>query len=50
MNSELAAAQWALIQPHLPAPQKRGSLQAQDRRTINGILYLLRTGRRWQDS
>jgi hypothetical protein len=31
MNSELADAQWALIKPHLPAPQKRGSPQAQGR-------------------
>jgi transposase len=48
VNSELADAQWAFIQPHLPAPQR--SPQAKGRRTINGILYVLRTGRRWQDS
>ena len=49
MNSELTDAQWALIQPHLPPPKKRGRPRAQDRRTINGILYVLRTGCRWQD-
>jgi transposase len=49
MNSELTDAQWALIQPHLPPAKKRGRPRAQDRRTINGILYVLRTGCRWQD-
>ena len=49
MNSELTDAQWALIQPHLPPPKKRGRPRAQDRRTINGILYVLRTGCRWKD-
>jgi transposase len=44
MNSELTDAQWALIQPQLPPPKKRGRPRAQDRRTINGILYVLRTG------
>jgi transposase len=49
MNSELTDAQWALIQPHLPPPKKRGRPRAQDRHTINGILYVLRTGCRWHD-
>lgn len=49
MNSELTDAHWALIQPHLPPLKKRGRPRAQDRRTINGILYVLRTGCRWQD-
>jgi transposase len=40
MNSELTDAQWALIQPHLPPAKKRGRPRAQDRRTINGILYV----------
>jgi transposase len=49
MNSELTDAHWALIQPHLPPLKKRGRPRGQDRRTINGILYVLRTGCRWQD-
>jgi transposase len=49
MNSELTNAQWPLIQPHLPPAKKRGRPRAQDRPTINGILYVLRTGCRWQD-
>jgi transposase len=49
MNSELTDAQWARIQPHLPPPKKGGRPRAQDRRTINGTLYVLRTGSRWQD-
>jgi transposase len=49
MNSELTDAQWALIQPYLPPPKKRGRPRAQDRRTINGVLYVLHTGCRWKD-
>jgi transposase len=49
MNSELTDAQWALIQPHLPPPKNRGRPRAQDRPTLNGILYVLRTGCRWHD-
>jgi transposase len=37
-----------LSNPIYPHP-KRGRPRAQDRRTLNGILYVLRTGCRWHD-
>jgi transposase len=49
MNGELTDVQWALIQTYLPPPKKRGRPRAQDRRIINGILYVLHTGCRWKD-
>ena len=49
VEQELSDAQWKLIQPWLPAPKRRGRPRADDRRTINGVLYVLRTGCRWQD-
>ena len=41
--------QWAFIQPLLPPPARTGRPRANDRRTIEGILYILITGCRWQD-
>src|SRR5262245_31519180 len=41
--------QWACIQPLLPPPAHTGRPRANDRRTIDGILYVLITGSRWQD-
>lgn len=45
----LTAAQWAFIQLLLPSPARTGRPRADDRRTIEGILYVLITGCRWQD-
>jgi putative transposase len=48
-STDLSDAQWALIKPHLPPPQRGGR-----RRTvnlcavINAIFYLLRTGCQWR--
>jgi transposase len=41
--------QWTFIQPLLPPPARTGRPRADDRRTIEGILYVLITGCRWQD-
>lgn len=41
--------QWAFIHPLLPPPAHTGRPRADDRRTIEGILYILITGCRWQD-
>jgi hypothetical protein len=46
---DLTDAQWELLQPVLSAPRKRGRPRADDRRTLNGIIYVCRTGCRWQD-
>jgi transposase len=45
----LTDVQWVFIQPHLPPPARTGRPRADDRRTLEGILYVLITGCRWQD-
>jgi transposase len=44
----LSDEQWAFTQPFLPPPARTGRPRADDRRTIEGILYVLITGCRWQ--
>ena len=41
--------QWEAIQPLLPPPARTGRPRAQDRRTLEGVLYVLRNGCRWHD-
>jgi transposase len=41
--------QWSIIQPLLPPPAHTGRPRADARRTLEGILYVLRSGCRWQD-
>lgn len=41
--------QWAFIETHLPKPHKMGRPRANDRRTLEAILWVDRTGARWQD-
>lgn len=45
----LSDRQWAFIQPLLPPPAHTGRPRADDRQTIEGILYVLTAGCRWQD-
>ena len=47
--SELSDEQWEFIKPYLPPQPIVGRKRADDRKTINGILYVLTTGCRWQD-
>lgn len=49
MQEEVSDAQWALIAPLLPPKKRRGRPRADDRRTFNGILWVLRSGARWCD-
>jgi Putative transposase of IS4/5 family (DUF4096) len=49
MDEELGDEQWKLIAPLLPKPKARGRPRAEDRRTLNGILWVLRSGARWKD-
>jgi transposase len=49
MDEELGDEQWELIAPLLPKPKRRGRPRAEDRRTLNGILWILRSSARWKD-
>jgi transposase len=48
----LTDEQWGRVAPHLPAhppSPKGGRPRAPDRECLEGLLWLLRTGARWQD-
>src|SRR5918998_3193447 len=54
MDEELGDEQWELIAPLLPLHQRRGRPRADDRRTLDGILWVLRSAchrrlQEWQD-
>ena len=40
---------WEFIEPFLPPPADEGRPRADDRTTINAILYVLKTGIPWND-
>lgn len=46
---ELTDEQWEYVRPLLPAPAKEGRPRADDRRTINAVLFVLKTGIPWND-
>ena len=52
-REELNDEQWSIIEPLLPEPPKRedgkGRPRRDDREVLNGILWILRSGARWQD-
>jgi transposase len=48
-SPRLTDEQWALLAPLLPPPRRTGRPRADDRRTLDAILFVLRTGCRWQD-
>jgi transposase len=47
--AELTDEQWDFIKPRIPPQPIVGRKRADDRKTINGILYVLVTGCRWHD-
>ena len=48
-GTHFSEAQWALIKPLLPLPNKMGRPRANDRQTLEAILWIDRTGAPWQD-
>jgi transposase len=48
MRFDLSDKEWALIEPLLPQ-DVRGKERVDDRRVMNGIFYVLRTGCPWRD-
>jgi len=47
MRFDLTDDEWALLEPLLPSQRK--SARQDDRRVLNGIFYILRTGAPWRD-
>jgi transposase len=45
---DLSDEEWSVIEPLLPK-QARGPRRKDDRRVLNGIFYILRTGAPWRD-
>jgi transposase len=48
---ELTEAEWAIIEPLLPGGDghRRGRPRGDDRRVLNAIFFVLRTGTPWRD-
>ena len=46
---ELTDEEWDFIRPYLPSPASTGRPRADDRKTVNGILFVLITGCKWAD-
>ena len=47
---ELTDDQWSVIAPLLPKRnRRRGRPRKDDRQTLNGVLYVLKTGIAWED-
>lgn len=45
---DLTDKEWEAIKPHLPN-KVRGVARVDDRRVLNGIFWILRSGARWSD-
>ena len=48
-RGDLTEAQWRILDRLLPDRGERGAPIADKRRTVNGILWVLRTGAPWRD-
>lgn len=48
-NATITDRQWEALKDSLPAQPRRGRPRADDRRTLDGVLYVLRNGCRWED-
>src|SRR5437879_7289952 len=48
-RGDLTDAEWHILNPLLPDRGERGPAIADKRRTMNGILWVLRTGAPWRD-
>jgi transposase len=46
---KLSDQQWQVIEPLLPLPNRMGRPRADDRQTLDAILFVLRSGCRWED-
>jgi len=50
---DLTDTQWEILQPLIPQPQPRedgrGRPREDDRKLLDGMLWILRTGAQWED-
>ena len=47
--TDLSDAEWSYLEPHLPAPNRRGRPRIHSyRQILNAVFYLLRTGCQWR--
>jgi len=49
IHKEITDKQWKSIEKHLPKPARTGRPRCDDRTTINGILFVLTVGCRWEE-
>jgi transposase len=49
LPSDLTDKEWSILAPLMPETASTGRPRNDDRKTINGILYVLSTGCRWED-
>jgi transposase len=49
IHKEITDKQWKSIIPYLPKPARTGRPRCDDRTTINGILFVLVSGCRWEE-
>ena len=49
IHKEISDSQWNTIVSHLPKPAKTGRPRNDDRDIINGILFVLSVGCRWEE-
>ncbi len=47
-DTDLTDAQWALLQPHLPAAQRRGRPRTPLRSVVDAVLYVAKSGCPWR--
>ncbi len=48
-HKDMSDAQWERVKPLLPPPAPTGRPRADDRRTIDGVRFVLSQGCRWRD-
>ena len=47
--TDLSNAEWSLLEPHLPAPKRRGRPRVHcPREVLNAVFYVLKTGCQWR--
>ena len=49
IHKEITDKQWKSIEKYLPKPARTGRPRCDDRTTINGILFVLTVGCRWEE-